>query len=214
MTAIVGFSGFARSGKDTAAQALLRHGFTRVSFADIVREFALAVDPLVMYQKPVKFTETTNPGRVRSAFRTREKTQTHEFAAPHIGRLSEVVEEFGWEGAKEFENVRRLLQRIGTEGGREVLGLNTWVDAALGRAEGLPGGICVTDVRFPNEFDAIKDRGGFVLRIERPGVGPTNDHPSETSLIGAPFDAVIVNDSTVSKLHGQVVEFVVANGVA
>jgi hypothetical protein len=44
---LVAFSGYARSGKDTAADALLPLGFQRVAFADKLRECLYALNPTV-----------------------------------------------------------------------------------------------------------------------------------------------------------------------
>jgi hypothetical protein len=45
---IIGLSGYARTGKDTVARILVeQHGFTRVGFADALRDVALRVDPYV-----------------------------------------------------------------------------------------------------------------------------------------------------------------------
>lgn len=40
----------------------------------------------------------------------------------------------------------------------------------------------VTDVRFPNEADAIRDAGGVLIRLVRPSAGQGDAHPSETAL--------------------------------
>lgn len=45
---IIGLTGYAQSGKDTVAQELVeRYGFTRVAFADKIREFLYDVNPMV-----------------------------------------------------------------------------------------------------------------------------------------------------------------------
>ena len=45
---IVGITGYAQHGKDTAAQVLVTEfGFVRVGFADALKELALAVNPIV-----------------------------------------------------------------------------------------------------------------------------------------------------------------------
>lgn len=45
---VIGLSGYARSGKDTVADILVRHhGYTRIAFADVMRDFMLAVDPYI-----------------------------------------------------------------------------------------------------------------------------------------------------------------------
>jgi hypothetical protein len=179
---IIGLSGYAGAGKDEAAKVLIGLGYTRIAFADVLREMAVAIDPYIYEVLP-------------------GENDIHMFR-----RLSDVIENYGWDEAKNmFPDVRRLLQRLGTEAGRNILGENIWVDTAFGRAKG--GRICVTDVRFLNELEGIRSRGGKVLRIERPGVGPRNDHPSETSLVDATFDAVIQNDGSIEQLHARVLEF-------
>jgi len=116
-----------------------------------------------------------------------------------------MVDQHGWDWAKNnVPDVRRLLQRLGTEAGRDILGVNIWVDTAFARVDN--DKVVVTDVRFPNEADGIRQRGGEVVRIERPGVGPRNNHPSETSLLDYEFDVTIYNDGTIEDLHRKVRE--------
>lgn len=70
------------------------------------------------------------------------------------------------------------------------------------RAE-LPNWI-ITDCRFPNEFRAIKDNGGIVIRIERDGIVPINAHPSETALDSFEFDFEIENNGSLEDLRRSV----------
>jgi hypothetical protein len=86
-----------------------------------------------------------------------------------------------------------------------VLGDDVWVDALYSDHKDAAG-LVVTDVRFPNEAEAVAKRGGVMIRVERPGVGPTKDkhgraHVSETALDDWPFDHVLVNDGSVDDLH-------------
>lgn len=180
MSNIIGLAGFAGSGKDEAAKALVGLGYRRIAFADVLREMALAIDPFV-------FERAEGDGDIY-IFR----------------RLSAVIQNYGWDDAKnEFPDVRRLLQRLGTEAGRDILGENIWVDTALGRET--TDKLVVTDVRFPNEVEGVRKRGGIVVQIQRPGVGPRNDHASETSLLNYEFDAVIVNNGTIDELHEKMI---------
>jgi hypothetical protein len=66
-------------------------------------------------------------------------------------------------------------------------------------SDGFPKWI-VTDVRFPNEAKAIKDRGGIIIRVDRPGIKPINPHPSETALDNWEFDYKIANVSDFKAL--------------
>lgn len=119
-------------------------------------------------------------------------------------RYRDLLEEFGYEESKRmFPEFRRLLQCLGTEAGRQVLGQNIWVDTALGSM--IAGeDYVVSDVRFPNEVAGIRDSGGLTLWVSRPGVGPLNDHASETSVSVDDFDVEIKNDGTPADLEAAV----------
>lgn len=190
---IVGLAGYARAGKDTAGTYLVGHfGFQRRSFADTLRAVLLATDPMV-------------PAGRHATVRG---------DAPSFVPLHHLVDMFGWEEAKATEpdsayGVRALLQRLGTDAGRRHLGENVWVDAAM---RDLPERTVFTDVRFPNEADAIRAAGGKVVRIVRPGTGPVNDHPSETALDTYGYDASLYAEN-VPQLHTAVAEMAVRFGL-
>lgn len=104
-------------------------------------------------------------------------------------RVRNLVRAFGWDAAKRsFPDVRETLQTVGMAA-REHIGEDVWIRAALQTR----GPVIVTDVRFPNEADAIRRRGGYVVRIRRPGVGPVNGHATETALDGYPTALTIDN---------------------
>jgi len=68
----------------------------------------------------------------------------------------------------------------------------------------------ITDCRFPNEAEAIKKRGGILVRIQRDGIKPINPHISETALDGFSFDYVIKNNGTIPELIEIVTRFIYA----
>jgi hypothetical protein len=88
------------------------------------------------------------------------------------------VETDGWEFAKsEVPGVREFLQDLGV-GARDILDPDIWVKAAFAKYD--PSQPTVfTDVRFPNEIAAIRERGGAIVRIDRVGHAPVNSHVSE-----------------------------------
>lgn len=128
---------------------------------------------------------------------------------------------------KETITVRQLLQWVGTDAMRDVIHKNVWINALfvdynakklisrepsyaytidefanLHSEATLPKWI-ITDVRFPNEVEAIKNRGGIVIRVIRDNVVSNidKDHPSETALDDfSDFDEIIYNDDTKSEL--------------
>lgn len=175
---LIGLCGYAGSGKDEAAKALVEQGWQRVAFADAVRAFAFAINPII---------DTVGEGPFKI----------------NVG-LKSVLQNCGWTEAKKHPEVRRLLQAIGTEGGREIVDPDVWVTVAqkkwrLAMENGFSA--IVTDVRFPNEVAAIREDGGQLWRIVRPGVGPVNGHCSETCIDGIDTDVVIDNARGVEELH-------------
>lgn len=178
---LVGITGHAGSGKDTAAAGLVAAGWKRQAFADPVRSMALAIDPLVEWD-----VFSHNPVR-----------------------LSLLVAKRGWHVAKQCPEVRRLLQVIGTDGVRAHLGADAWV-RAFDLARDRRADIVAPDVRFPNEADHIRRHGGLVIRIDRPGVGPVNTHASE-DVDAIAVDANVVNDGTIDQLQAEVARLVVAH---
>jgi dephospho-CoA kinase len=64
----------------------------------------------------------------------------------------------------------------------------------------------ITDLRFPNEMQAVKANGGITIRVVRPSDKEISLdlHPSETALDDAEFDYEIVNDGTIEDLKDKV----------
>lgn len=64
------------------------------------------------------------------------------------------------------QSIRSTLQRMGAEVGRELFGELFWVDQCLAPDLKHDGSlIMVTDVRYPNEIQRVKDLGGVVVRV-------------------------------------------------
>ena len=97
---LIGLTGYARSGKDTVANILIKNfGFTRVAFADPIRDFCYEFNPIVSYvaNEPI-----------------------------HLRKL---VDRDGWEEAKKMESVRHMLQFVGV-GARKIFGEDFWIEQA------------------------------------------------------------------------------------
>lgn len=174
---LIGLSGYAQSGKDSVGKILVEHhGFTRAAFADRMREMAIAINPIVDW--------------------------SNEGLGGRPVRLDEIITAVGWERAKQNQEVRVLLQRIGTDAGRELLGSDVWVKATFNQMTPRKSSAWViTDVRFPNEAAAIFRRDGLVMRITRPGAVPANGHVSERALDNYPFDYTLDNEGTLDDLE-------------
>jgi hypothetical protein len=99
---------------------------------------------------------------------------------------------------------REFLQKLGTEGMRNGVHTNAWVNALF--ADYAPADRWViTDVRFPNEAQAVLDHGGVLIRVNRSNnpVQPSY-HASETGLDNwTRWNYVIDNSGTLSDLEYQ-----------
>lgn len=117
--------------------------------------------------------------------------------------LAKLVDLHGWDYAKRsYPEVRRLLQALGTEGGREMFGENFWVEQGMKQIAG-KSKVVITDVRFENEVAAVKAAGGFMFHITRPDHGPQGNHASERDLSHL-CDRTISNDGDLEHLRAQV----------
>lgn len=108
----------------------------------------------------------------------------------------------GIETKYEVLTYRSLLQKIGTEAMRDCIHENIWVNALSSDLKEDKNYV-ISDMRFPNELQAIKDRGGITIRITRPGTA-VGTHPSETALDNSTFDYEILNDGSISDLIEKV----------
>ena len=135
-------------------------------------------------------------------------------------------------------SVREFLQKLGTEAMRDGLHKEVWVNALfadykwytkewdeLGNETlGAYPNWIITDMRFPNELDAVILREGITIRVVRPH-GYTNPHTgeykemplsyhsSETALDDAEFDYEILNDGTIEDLIEKVREILIKENI-
>lgn len=105
--------------------------------------------------------------------------------------------------------IGEFQQKLGTEGMRQGVHLDGWVIALISDYTVGQNWI-VTDVRFPNEAKAIKQKQGILIRIEGDPTGERRlskrdlNHPSETSLDNYnDFDYIIDNNLSISYLEMQ-----------
>ena len=139
-------------------------------------------------------------GFTRIAFADKIKELLYEMN-PRINdrQLQQWVDLQGWDAIKGMSEVRMLLQNLGV-GARKIMGELVWVKLAIMRLDSDKNYV-VTDVRFTNEADWIKEvYGGHIWRVERPGVNPANDHVSESELNAWNFDELIYNAGSLEDL--------------
>lgn len=118
--------------------------------------------------------------------------------------------------------VRNFLQILGTEAIRDQIHPNTWGNALFvdyipntfpnsttGRLELEWPKWIITDLRYVNEAEIAKSKGSILIRVNREGCKPINNHPSENSLDNYNFDYYIENNGTIENLIEIVRKFLI-----
>jgi hypothetical protein len=166
---IVGFTGRARSGKDTASDVLMGCGYVKMSFANPIKAM---LGSLLNYQ-----------GVDHQIIMEMLHGDLKEVPTPALGGRS----------------ARYALQTLGTEWGRKLLNQDIWASATLNSAQQYDD-VVIADVRFPNEVKAIKEAGGVVYRVVRPGlIGIGTVHESEALIDTLEVDGEIINSAPTAE---------------
>lgn len=188
---LIGLGGRLRSGKDVVADRLVaEHGYVKFGMSDALHEAMLAIDPIISAVGAANFMDNVEL---------------------ETWRYSEAISEYGYVRTKElFPEARRLLQNLGTEVGRNMIGEHTWVQVMARKIDDHRGAghpVVVTGIRFPNEIQMIEELGGQAVWIDRPGIqAPTERaaaHASENSVSEGDFAYVIRNNTTLEALRGM-----------
>jgi dephospho-CoA kinase len=170
---VVGFAGPQGAGKDTCGKLLAEHyRYIHAAFANPVRAALYALNPLVELDNGI------------------------------LARLQTIVDKIGWDSAKRnSKDLRQLMQRMGTEAGRDIHGRDCWIRVANSLRSCGRYNIAFTDVRFPNEVDFIKSSGGIIIYIQKDNVpAQITNHRSEEFNVEDVADFVIANNGTIADL--------------
>lgn len=105
---------------------------------------------------------------------------------------------------------RMLVQTLGTEWGRQMIGEDFWV-AILRRRLAIEVDattpVVVSDVRFANEAAWVREFG-VLWHIRRPGVAPVRAHASEAGIVPRNGEPVLMNDGSLNDLARWVCDLV------
>lgn len=175
---IIGICGKIGCGKTTVSNFLVEnYNFSEYSFAQPLKEIA----------KIFGFTDKQVYG-----------TQTDKLEIHPVWGVS----------AREF------LQKVGTDLFRDRLKTvlpemkvdsSIWIDLfKIKYGEDKSKNYVVSDVRFLDEYKAIKNLGGFVIKIVRDE--GTSTHASETEMDSIPADYIIINrEITLQQLYENII---------
>jgi hypothetical protein len=202
---LVAFVGFKSSGKNTAANVLIDHGYLPMSFADAMKDALAAIFCWDRYLLEGVTDES----------RQWRETVDHWWAE----RL----------GIADF-SPRWAMRHFGTDIMRRHFNQELWVLNVTRRIM-LAGDhpVVLIDARFPNEIALARRLNGAVARIKRgpdpkwfhDGLAAAKGdaeaivrmteqhaiHQSEWAWLAEPVDAILMNDWTIADLHTQVINW-------
>jgi hypothetical protein len=206
---IIGLTGFANAGKDTVADLLVEHaGFRKLAFADALKAeltTAFSVEPIL-------FTRPEFKSRAMAELAlTRCTDRAYIDAALRHG-----VEH--WKGTLPYPSAEELvrprtpretMQTWGTQY-RRAHQANYWTSIVTARiayylSELHERRFVITDCRYDNEVDALRDMGGQLWQVKRPGLdaATTNEGRHSSATDGSQWapDAVISNGHDIRHLQ-------------
>lgn len=163
---IIGLTGPARTGKDTAAAFLVAlTGGYRYAFADPLRAMLKAGLGIDM-DEPYWQTHKESP-----------------------------VAAFG------HKSPRQMLQWLGTEWGRNMVDRDIWLTLAKNELATRGPGMIVSDVRYENEAQWVRNMGGKVVHMRREAASSVHLHASENGVEISENDIVLENNGSLEELQ-------------
>lgn len=180
-TMIIGISGFQSSGKDTIADYLVKeHGFVKLSFASAIKDIVAII---------------FGWSRERLEGLKVEDRQWREEVDPKWANLLNIP----------CLTPRYVLQYLGTEVFRNHFHKDIWTKIVENQLSFYEN-VVVSDCRFANEIEMIKQNGGKIIQVHRDDhvldIGAK--HLSELEWIQCHYDRVIKNNGTIEDLHTKV----------
>ena len=107
---------------------------------------------------------------------------------------------------------RKAMQLLGTEYGRNMINVNMWVMRAMveinkNSEDGY--GTIISDVRFDNEAEIIRERNGIIIHIDRPDLDKSKEnynHSSEMGIKREPSDIIIDNSGSLLEFRAKILD--------
>jgi hypothetical protein len=124
--------------------------------------------------------------------------------------VKRLVDDIGWEQSKSVHGfVRRALVDMGSAC-RKEFGQDVFVELLAERLASIESHVpvVVTDVRYRREVAALKDWGGFLVKISRPGISPLQNHSDQALSTFDDWDLELVNDVPLIRLDSLVDELI------
>lgn len=119
-------------------------------------------------------------------------------------KFNKMVKQLDPDLSKSNLSIRQLLQYFGTEIMQKYFGKRVWINSTLRNASKYT---IISDLRFIEEYNAVKEQNGITIYIDRPGY-EFGQHASEREmkelLEGKRYDFIVINNSTIKHLFDEV----------
>ena len=115
------------------------------------------------------------------------------------GNLKEVIDK-RWN-----RTPRQILQEIGTDYCRKNYGEDIWIKRMKYElSKSKDTNIVISDIRFPNEAEAVREMGGYLIKIIRNNIEISDKHISEQLIETISFNNSIKNDGTFQEYKNKI----------
>lgn len=211
---LIGIAGKARHGKDSVAKVIKGYtGLETYALADPIKQCISEIFRLDERHTHGHLKETKRwffVPKMRHIVDTIEK-YLGEYEDPLIEFDSGIFERHGPDAAYDmfvssvlnnntwfvYTSPRELFQKFGTDFGRKEYNDNIWLDLA-------PDECIISDIRFENEAQYVRDNGGIIIHVDRENMPETvvEEHSSEGGVEFKECDYKITNiDSDIWQEH-------------
>jgi hypothetical protein len=205
---IVSFSGVKFSGKDTAAEGLIRsHKFKRLGLADKLKDICSTVfniprvhmDDPTMKEAPFTIPVSVSPIHIHELLSIISRDgYDFEFHSTYELLCKNFM-------GRNLTSIREVLQVVGTDVCRNYIKDDIWLQYCKTIITTHDGDLVITDARFQNERDFLAQLGAVMILVVRPGFDNKSAHISENQLGTAEdYDVVVTNEGTVTALQSDI----------
>lgn len=189
MSILIGICGEIGSGKTLVTDYLVkRHSFNEYAFAKPLKDIALAMG----------FNKSEVYGNQKQKMAKNK----------HLDISARVfLQKFGTEIGRDLIPTILPDMNLGNSGSLWVRLFEIYFDKLIENSKSNTTNLIISDVRFANEAESIKEKGGYIIRLIRPNLdisGDEHKHISELGVKDIKPNVIIINKGTKEELYKSI----------
>ena len=201
---IIGISGKKRSGKDTISNFLIdNYDFIKYGFADPIKDIAKII---------FGFTDEQLYGNLKEKIDDRWGISPRNFFQKFGTEYGRCIFQEHFPEIFDNHNKKTLNKKTLNKKTLWVLVFKKWYLKKIKENPSIK--IVINDVRFIDEYNCIKELGGYILKVERNNL-IVDQHISENDLDKSfendktlEYDTIIENNGTLQDLYDKIIEII------